>query len=544
MKIFLNLLVLMATSFVLAAQPDVSLEQYASGFNDPVAIVNAGDERLFIVEQPGTIKIIDGNGDVLPDPFLQISTNSSEWEQGLLGLAFHPDYADNGYFYIHYTLTGNNNGRIARFSVDPTDPNKADPNSEVEVMTIQQPANNHNGGHLLFGPDGYMYIGLGDGGGGDDPWGNSQNPETLLGKMLRIDVDNGSPYAIPADNPFIDDTDVLDEIWAIGLRNPWRYSFDRLTGDLWISDVGQRDEEEIDFVPSDNTTALNFGWDCFQGDLDSWMFQSASPLCDSPVGTITFPVIGYDFSGNNSVTGGCVYRGCEYPDLVGHYLYADYMHGRIWTLVPDGGGGWTNTQVATSSAISTFGEDVEGNLYLARHNNGVIYKITTSFTPDDIAISYDEPNDELTAPDGYEAYQWYQNGMPLSGATSQTIGELIPMGTANYYCELTYNMGTCTMNTNEVMVIGVGVDQIRGVSHFSVQPNPFSDEVIIDLVTDSNMDITIDFLNVKGEVVYALPQSETMPLRQKVNLNHLSNGVYFVRVQSAEGKMTRKLVKR
>ena len=231
------------------ADAQLVLESVATGFSQPVDIANAGDDRLFIVERAGRIRII-ADGAVLPTPFLNISSqvNNSPNERGLLGLAFHPDYETNGYFYVNYTIS-NGDTRVSRFSV-ANDPNTADPGSEMVILEVDQPEWNHNGGCLKFGPDGYLYIGVGDGGGFNDnhgPIGNGQNTQTLLGKMLRIDVDNGTPYSIPASNPFVGNDNVLDEIWAIGLRNPWRFSFDSETGDLWIGDVGQNIWEEIDF---------------------------------------------------------------------------------------------------------------------------------------------------------------------------------------------------------------------------------------------------------------------------------------------------------
>ena len=261
---------LIATFFsvILPAQPTVDLELFADGFSSPVDITNAGDERLFVVEKSGRIKIVLPDGTVLPTPFLNINpiVGSAGSEQGLLGLAFHPNYASNRYFFVNYT---NNSGdtEIARYETDPANLNQALSNSGTVIMTIDQPFNNHNGGDIAFGPDGYLYIGMGDGGSGGDPGDRSQDPQELLGKMLRIDVDNGSPYGIPPDNPFINDTTVLDEIWAIGLRNPWRYSFDRETGDLWMGDVGQNEREEIDMQLASSTGGENYGWRCYEGDL-------------------------------------------------------------------------------------------------------------------------------------------------------------------------------------------------------------------------------------------------------------------------------------
>ncbi len=238
--------------------------QIASGLDTPVGITNAGDEtRLFIIEQPGRIRILV-NGILLPSPFLDISSHvSGQSEQGLLGLAFHPRYALNGYFYINYT-DRQGNTVIARYQVRQDNPNQADPKSEQRLLYLQQPFPNHNGGGMAFGPDGYLYLGLGDGGSGGDPLGNGQSTNTLLGKILRLDVDQGEPYAIPADNPYANGGG-MPEIWAYGLRNPWRFSFDRLTGNLYIGDVGQSSFEELDFQPANIPGGVNYGWNIMEG---------------------------------------------------------------------------------------------------------------------------------------------------------------------------------------------------------------------------------------------------------------------------------------
>ena len=249
-------------------QPSINLQQIATGFNRPVDIVHAGDNRLFIVEQNnGRIRIMDQDGNINPTNFLDIGSRvgSTANEQGLLGLAFHPNYASNGYFYVNYTAT-NGNTNISRFTVS-ANPDVANANSEVILLTVSQPYNNHNGGGIKFGPDGYLYIGMGDGGSGGDPGNRAQNTTNLLGKMLRIDVDGGSPYSIPVDNPFVNNGSVSNEIWAIGVRNPWRFSFDRQTGDLWIADVGQGDWEEINMQPAASNGGENYGWRCYEGNI-------------------------------------------------------------------------------------------------------------------------------------------------------------------------------------------------------------------------------------------------------------------------------------
>lgn len=364
----------------LDAQPDIQLQSFATGFNRPVDIAHCGDERLFIVEQRGIIWILDANGNKLTDPFLNIDpkVGSTGNEQGLLGLAFHPNYAQNGYFFVNYT---DNNGdtHIARYSVSAADPNIANPDSELEIMEVAQPYSNHNGGGIKFGPDGYLYIGLGDGGSGGDPQNNGQKKTSFLGKMLRIDVDNGSPYSVPASNPFVNDPAFLPEIWAWGMRNPWRFSFDRLTGDLWIGDVGQDDWEEIDYQPASSTGGENYGWRCYEG---THTYNTGN--CPD-VSTLTMPAVEFQNSGSLgcSITGGFVYRGCAYPKLYGRYLYTDYCSGRLWSLTPDGNGGWTNEQIAdlANNQYVSFGENKDGELFIAALGSGTISRITeTSFS--------------------------------------------------------------------------------------------------------------------------------------------------------------------
>jgi glucose/arabinose dehydrogenase/subtilisin-like proprotein convertase family protein len=368
----------------------IALDLVASGLNKPTEIAHARDERLFVVEQPGRIRVIDGNGNLLGVPFLDIQSrvDSSGNEMGLLGLAFHPDYAANGYFYVYYTRnTGASLGRtrIARFEVS-ADPNLADANSEQVIMEFGQPFANHNGGALHFGPDGYLYIASGDGGGSGDPQNNAQNNHVLLGKMLRIDINgtagaNDGPdcnisgnrnYRIPPSNTFDDGTSGLgcDEIYASGLRNPWRFSFDRQTGDLWIADVGQNGYEEIDFILSGAAGGLNFGWRCFEG---NHTFNSSG--CS---GNYFFPMHEYPLTnGNCAVIGGFVYRGSAYPALTGHYFYTDFCNPAIRTL----SGSPSNpivSQVLPSGGISTpssFGEDFFGELYIASLYSGTLYEI-------------------------------------------------------------------------------------------------------------------------------------------------------------------------
>lgn len=359
----------------LFCQPVIQLEEFASGFADPVDIAHAGDSRLFIVEREGYIKILDSLGNTLPDNFLDIHTmiESGYQEQGLLGLAFHPDYATNGFFFVNYTdLDGNT--VIARYKVSTFDPNIADPTTDTIIYTAIQPFVNHNGGCLKFGPDGYLYFGLGDGGSGGDPGNRAQNPENKLGKMHRIKVDDVLPYEIPDDNPYVDALDTLPEIWAIGYRNPWRFTFDKLTGDLWIGDVGQNLIEEVDFEPAGSPGGLNYGWRCYEAND---VFNDAG--CGD-MGDYTFPILDYPHNystGGYAVTGGFVYRGSLFPGMYGYYLCADFVSGNWWWIYPDGAGGWMNERMDDVQLdVSSFGEDINGELYCTELYSGQIFHIT------------------------------------------------------------------------------------------------------------------------------------------------------------------------
>lgn len=388
----------------------VSLTNFATGFTRPCDITNCGDDRLFVVEQGGKIWILDKNGVKLATPFLDIDpkVGSNGNEQGLLGLAFDPDYGHNGYFYVNYT---DNNGdtKISRFSVSANNPNVATSTSELILLEAAQPYSNHNGGCLKFGPDGYLYIGLGDGGSGGDPQGNGQNRNTFLGKMLRIAVDNPTvPYYVPPSNPFVNDPTTLDEIWAIGLRNPWRFSFDRLTGDLWIGDVGQDSWEEVDFQPASSTGGENYGWRCYEGNHTF----NTSTNCPN-ANALTFPVAEYANSGalGCSMTGGFVYRGFSYPDLYGKYIYTDYCTGLLWTLEPDGVGGWTNVQDANlvNNQLVSFGENKNGELFALGNGNGIVYRVRYS-------------GDDWT-------YQTTSNNLQCPGANDGSIQITFPANT-------------------------------------------------------------------------------------------------------------------
>lgn len=590
----------------------IELEEYATGFLSPVDITNAGDDRLFVVERSGRIKIIDENAIVLPTPFLDIdnlvANASGQSERGLLGLAFHPDYINNGYFFVNYT---NNSGEtvIARYERDATDPNAADPNSAMIFMTIDQPYTNHNGGCIKFGPDGYLYIGMGDGGSSNDPGQYGQNTQSLLGKMLRIDIDNGSPYSIPSDNPFVNDANVLDEIWAIGLRNPWRFSFDRETGDLWIADVGQNAWEEIDFQPANSPGGENYGWRCYEGNHLNGNVNTSNCGSASDYVAPIYEVQHNGFSGPCSVTGGFVYRGEDYPGLEGIYIFADYCTGEFFTVAPDGGGGWVGQEVADFNYdISSFGEDVDGELYCARLGQGRIYKVvsdacallavsvnvtsepcegetngtaqidgaggtppytisptldlnnlaadnynititdnagctsTESFTVNSLplpTVPTITVNDNLlTAPNTYTAYQWFQNGQIIAGATNETY---TATESGNYSVVVTGGNG-CT-NTSSVTSVTTSIKNIPSLNEIAITPNPFDKDIFIEISVNQAIDLELEILDLNGKLILSKNISIQEKFSERLNLEQLSNGIYYLNLKSEEGSVVEKIIK-
>jgi glucose/arabinose dehydrogenase len=355
-----------------AAEAQIKLTSVATNLDNPVDIEDAGDGlgRLFIVLQPGKIVIFDGTK-ILTSPFLNV-TNDVLYggEQGLLSLAFHPNYLSNGFFFIYY-VNKSGNLVLARYQVS-SNKNIANSSSKKMFLTISHPTNtNHNGGKVLFGKDGYLYLTVGDGGAGGDPPNNAQNLGTLLGKILRIDVNQGSPYAIPPGNPFVNTTGAKKEIWAYGLRNPWRVSFDQGgTGNMFTADVGQNSWEEIDVSPVPSIGGSNYGWRKMEGK------HCFNPSTNCNNGKLRLPALEYGHSSGCSITGGFVYRGTAFPTLVATYLYADYCNGQIWGAIK-GTSGWTSSLLLdTPYKISTFGQNKSGELFIAHHiASGAIYKI-------------------------------------------------------------------------------------------------------------------------------------------------------------------------
>ena len=343
-------------------------------FTRPVDLQSArdGTNRLFVVEQAGLIRVFDNRLDVQQaETFLDIEerVRDNGNEEGLLGLAFHPSYPENGVFFVDYTASNPRRTVISRFSVSPNNPNQADPSSEKIILEIEQPYGNHNGGQIAFGPDGYLYIAMGDGGSGGDPLRNGQNPNTLLGALLRIDIDReeaGKNYAIPPDNPFAGQADrYREEVYAYGLRNPWRFSFDAETGTLWTGDVGQNDYEEIDII----TKGGNYGWNIREAT------HCFDPAMNCPEEGLEPPIVEYGRNKGGSVTGGYVYRGSRIPAYFGRYFFADYASGRIWYVNYNGTDVTEHVELAdTNLNISSFGVDQANELYICAFD-GLIYRL-------------------------------------------------------------------------------------------------------------------------------------------------------------------------
>jgi glucose/arabinose dehydrogenase len=611
---FLLLFSILSITFLKAQPEGIELDEFASGFTKPVAISNMGDDRLFIVQQNGIIKILNLDGESQTVPFLNIidRVGDNASERGLLGLAFHPDYETNGYFYVNYTnLDGNT--RVSRFSVDPDDPNSALPDSELILLSVNQLFSNHNGGDLQFGPDGYLYVALGDGGFFNDPQNQGQMTTTFLGKLLRLDVDNpagGENYGIPADNPFADPNDgVLDEIWALGLRNPWRISFDRLTNDLWIADVGQDQWEEINFQEAGSAGGQNYGWRCYEAS-NSFITSGCGDISE-----YVFPVHEYQHNSTNgcSITGGFVYRGCRFPALYGYYVYADYCSGQFWALGPDGSGGWTNVAMGNYSNLqySTFGEDKNGELYVAAHAEGKIYRVEETslefdvavevtdetcegvgngqielnwnMTNDPVSLEWNDGSDspllenltpgsysfvlaggngctiqqtlevgtgELAAPiinvngadlsvdDNYASYQWFLDGAPITDANGPDLEADV---SGEYSLEVVDENG-CTASSDPVTVMINQLITIRAVQSVILSPNPFRDQLGVQLQANEEVEVRFEIRDLNGRVLLEQNQRGAS-IELLFQLGELPAGSYLLHLSTQEGEMALPVVK-
>jgi glucose/arabinose dehydrogenase len=419
--LFLNLYLFADT------KPDLVLEEFSTGFSAPLAIRNDGvNNRLYVVQRNGEIYILDSIGTRNPVPFLDINSRILLGnETGLLGLAFHPDYKSNRLFVLNYIRKGDGATVVSTFKTLENEPMKADPNSEKIILTYSKELSEHNGGDLHFSKDGNLYIGTGDGGSGGDPQNNAQNPQSLLGKMLRIHLDTDSTYTIPDDNPYKNDTSSKGEIWNIGLRNPWRFSFDRLNDDLWIGDVGQNSLEEVDYAPSPRSGGENYGWRCYEGGN----VYNITDCADAS--SYTSPIFTYDRSnetGGHSITGGYVYRGSKFQDLYGYYVCADFISKNFWLLKPVGNKFESILKNNVLENVTSFGEDIFGELYLTSFN-GKIYSVGSRCSDlkiDSVKIepltcpSDNNGSIEIFLPQSPEEY----NILWSTGSTSSVISDL------------------------------------------------------------------------------------------------------------------------
>jgi glucose/arabinose dehydrogenase len=618
--------IISALSLTLTAQiPTLTLTQVGSGFTRVTTLANAGDDRLFVCEKAGVIKFFRPYVGTTSTTFLNINSrvvniSSDSDERGLLGLAFDPNYQQNGRFYVNY-INNSGNTVIARYTVSSSDPNLGNFDSEEILLTITQPFQNHNGGCMAFGPDGYLYVGMGDGGSGGDPQNYAQNPNSLLGKMLRLDVSgNGTTYAIPADNPFTAANDpgnsIRDEIWAIGVRNPWRWSFDRVTGDLWIADVGQNLYEEVNVQPASSNGGENYGWRCYEANN---AYNTNGCLAQS---NYTFPIYNYTHSsGGCSITGGYVYRGNLYNDVFGRYFFTDYCDGVIRGIIPNGSGGYTNQSHGTfvQYQYTAFGEDTYGEVYIAQQS-GVISRLTIAASLPRAEISASGPlttcsGDNLILSTGNNpllTYEWTKDGITIPSATASNFS---PVQSGVYTVKVTNSAGTSTSqevsvtvnptpevsieglnsnycqfneqvpltlipqggtlsgigvnesnNTFDPVLAGIGVFDISytftdlngctgsstsivtveacvGVEetineNILVAPNPFNEVVLVRSI--NNESINVSLFNSLGQIIESTVQQGTSI---EIDTRELPQGIYYLNVNTMQGKIVKRLVK-
>lgn len=521
------------------SQYDLDLEFLADGYQNPAGIVSAGDERLFVVEQVGRISILYTDGTKENTPFLDISSQvNSGGEKGLLGLAFAPDYCTSGRFYVNYTFSesGQLKTRISRFSVNPDNKNDALEDSEESLIEFDQPYSNHNGGQVEFGPDGYLYIAAGDGGAGGDPENNAQNITRWLGKLLRINVSTETGYAIPDDNPFASDDSGRDEIWSFGLRNPWKFAFDQETGDLYIGDVGQNAVEEVDFQAAGSAGGANFGWRCYEG-TSSYELSECTGIVD-----FVDPVFEYSqaSSGRCSVTGGRVYRGKSFENIIGKYILTDLCSGEYWILWQEDEQ-WQNFYgESLSGGLVAFGSDVWGEMYAVRNGNGEIYRVleTSGTLLDHIIL---EGNNILKSNLAGEEYAWYLNGELIEGENTQTLSF---SENGAYYVVITSETG-CEITTNPIIVTNTGLADNKAVKFFKTYPNPASEILNIDVETNLPLSerLQLDIFTVDGKKVMGI-KAQTNNTFSPLNIGKLNPGLYFIYCKNENGEViaTRKLI--
>lgn len=538
-KIYL-LFFICCTGFKIFAQPAVTFSPViTSGLTLSLDVVNAhdGSNRLFIVQQNGLVKI-DSAGTLLDSNFLDVSNIISyevSGERGLISLAFHPDYATNGYFFIYYNdLAGNI--AVAQYRVTPGSPNKADAASGKVLLSVPKPTTIHNGGKLNFGPDGNLYFAIGDGGPEGDPNNNAQNGQLLLGKMLRINVDNFTTapyYTIPSTNPFIGSTTVLDSIFALGLRNPYRWSFDRLTGDMWIADVGQDTWEEINYRTPANMSGVNYGWRCYEGDNAYDLSQCGT---DPATGKV-FPIFEYEHNaaGGHVVTGGYVYRGSEFPSLYGYYICCDYLSQNGWLIKPDGSGGWAvNEQPDFPQHIAGFGEAENGSLY-ALSLDGILYKVNASVIVAVKLISFTADNQN-----GKDLLKWtsttdasltnFEIQRSTDAITFTHVGTVASQSTSNQYQFYSPEIVTGTRYYRLKMSYSNGSSQYSTIVKID---DDLTHKIVVHYNGTKQLQLSVPYLLNQINVLNSAGQTiatyaNVQPGSQTIDMNKFAGGVYWL----------------
>ena len=529
-----TILVSLIVPALLMAQPTLDITEFATGLTRPIDIDNIGDDRLFITEQAGIIRILDNMGNVAATPFMDITDRvlDAANEQGLLGLAFPPDFETSQVFYVNYTWgSGSGRTRVSRFSVNDVDPNKGDPDSEEVLLDYNQTSDNgnHNGGDLNFGPDGYLYVGSGDGGGAGDPDNQAQNKTLLLGKLLRIDVSPATGYNIPVDNPYAGHATFAEEIWAVGMRNPWRFSFDSKTGDMWIGDVGQQAREEVDFEPAGSAGGINYGWRCFEG-AQAYLNIGCND-------SYTYPIFTYphnNSTGGYSITGGYVYRGMEHPYLDGNYIFCDYISGNFWmTSVEDGTGDFqTFRQNGLRSGISTFGEDANGEIYAGRLTAGIIYKIGALCPDIAFTTTITEEGDSLVSDRTTGTFQWFLDGNPIPNANDYFY---TPTEDGDYILEVIINDDGCVYESTSNTVVfmlptGIAMESFKQLEIF---PNPVKDmlHINLDQIRVDKIE-SWELTNIEGKDFQIIPDIQHEKIL--IDVKELPHGFYYIRLVTAD----------
>ena len=530
---------------MLNAQDTIALEEWGESHDGPIGMVPLPDSNFILIQKQGLVKLLDDDGNHLGD-ILDISGHigDSGGERGLLGVALHPSYPDSPYLYLNHTDELDNTA-IVRYALYP-DSMQIDTASRKLLLTVEQPYGNHNGGHLAFGPDDYLYIGMGDGGSGGDPENRAQNLNTLLGKILRIDVDSGDPYGIPENNPFVDSTDAMPEIWSYGWRNPWRFSFDRETGDMWVGDVGQGDVEEVSLELRDTVGGLNYGWRCYEGDQE----YDTSEDCEGP---FVDPILTRDHTtGDASITGGYRYRGPD-TSLQGHYIFGDFVSGNVYMAVLSELDTPTVDTLMTIGAIpslASFAEDDDGSLY-ALSLNGQIYKIgmgddlidcDTLPVPELVIMDNESDSSVLVTDSTYVQYVWYYSetsdqidAFMAIDTTSEHV--FYPEEGGNYYVEVVDSNG-CPGFSEIVQVVLSNAVSALEFYDIQVFPNPVTN--FLTIRTEEMLpQARIEIINSQGRLIRQM-QSQ---LPGTVSMHNLPAGMYFVKFVTQEKYHVAKIFK-